>query len=193
MHDGFKGAMRFARFHALLTETCAEEEWTPHIVRLHRALARCIPRGHIRHRTNALFVCIHNSARSQMAEALMNRICTGSFVAQSAGIDPETLNPIVVEAMEEEGIDISRNATKSVADVIAGGARFDYVITVCDEARACTGVFPTPRNSPARTLAISLPSTKSATPSRRKSPPGARKIAPLSASPAAVARELSSP
>ena len=85
---------------------------------------------------NALFVCIHNSARSQMAEALMNRICAGTIDAQSAGLEPGKLNPIVVEAMAEEGIDISRNATKSVADMIAGGGRFDYVITVCDEASA---------------------------------------------------------
>ena len=85
---------------------------------------------------NILFVCIHNSARSQMAEALMNRICAGKIHAQSAGIEPGKLNPIVVEAMAEEGIDISRNATKSVADMIASGVRFDYVITVCDEASA---------------------------------------------------------
>ena len=85
---------------------------------------------------NALFVCIHNSARSQMAEALMNRICAGTIDALSAGIEPGKLNPIVVEAMAEEGIDISHNATKSVADMIASGVRFDYVITVCDEASA---------------------------------------------------------
>ena len=85
---------------------------------------------------NILFVCIHNSARSQMAEALMNRICAGKIHAQSAGLEPGKLNPIVVEAMAEEGIDISRNATKSVADVIASGVRFDCVITVCDEASA---------------------------------------------------------
>ena len=85
---------------------------------------------------NILFVCIHNSARSQMAEALMNRICAGRIHAQSAGIEPGKLNSIVVEAMSEEGFDLSRNATKSVADMIASGVRFDYVITVCDEASA---------------------------------------------------------
>ena len=83
-----------------------------------------------------LFVCIHNSARSQMAEAFLNRICPEDFFAQSAGIEPGKLNPIVVQAMQENGIDISRNQTKSVADFIARKEHFDYVITVCDETSA---------------------------------------------------------
>ena len=61
-----------------------------------------------------LFVCIHNSARSQMAEAFLNQICGEFFEAHSAGIEPGKLNPIVVEAMQEIGIDISGNKTKSV-------------------------------------------------------------------------------
>ena len=83
-----------------------------------------------------LFVCIHNSARSQMAEAFLNRICESEFEAQSAGIEPGGLNPVVVEAMREIGVDISQNKTKSVADKIESGQRFDYVVTVCDEASA---------------------------------------------------------
>ena len=71
-----------------------------------------------------------------MAEAFLNRLCGDEFDAQSAGIEPGRLNPIVVEAMAEEGIDISRNATKSVRDMIAGGGQFDCVITVCDETSA---------------------------------------------------------
>jgi arsenate reductase len=86
--------------------------------------------------TNILFVCIHNSARSQMAEAFLNRACGGTFAAHSAGIEPGTLNPIVVAAMREKGIDISGRATKSVAAMIASGTAFAYVITVCDEASA---------------------------------------------------------
>jgi len=70
-----------------------------------------------------LFVCIHNSARSQMAEAFLNRVCGDIFEAHSAGLEPGKLNPIVVEAMQEAGIDIS-------------GKMFAYVITVCDEASA---------------------------------------------------------
>ena len=71
-----------------------------------------------------------------MAEAFLKRFCGDEFDAQSAGIEPGKLNPIVVEAMTAEGIDISRNATKSVQEMIASGQRFDYVITVCDETSA---------------------------------------------------------
>jgi arsenate reductase len=81
-----------------------------------------------------LFVCIHNSARSQMAEAFLNQICGDIFEAHSAGIEPGKLNPIVVEAMQEIGIDISGNRTKSVADFLS--QQFAYVITVCDETSA---------------------------------------------------------
>lgn len=83
-----------------------------------------------------LFVCIHNSARSQMAEAFVNRMCGEEFEANSAGLEPGRLNPLVIEAMSETGIDISGNQTKSVAEMIASGRRFDLVITVCDEASA---------------------------------------------------------
>src|ERR1700757_4721625 len=85
---------------------------------------------------NVLFVCIHNSARSQMAEAFLNRHCGDVFAAQSAGLEPGKLNPLVVEAMREAGIDISGNGTKSVDDMIQSGPKFAYVITVCDEASA---------------------------------------------------------
>jgi len=85
---------------------------------------------------NVLFVCIHNSARSQMAEAFLNQLCGDEFHAQSAGIEPGKLNPIVVEAMREIGVDISGNKTKSVAEMIASQQSFTYVITVCDETSA---------------------------------------------------------
>jgi|SRR6516162_6297957 arsenate reductase len=81
-----------------------------------------------------LFVCIHNSARSQMAEAFLTKTCGDTFEAQSAGIEPGKLNPIVVEAMREIGIDISGNQTKAVADFLQQS--FDYVVTVCDETSA---------------------------------------------------------
>jgi arsenate reductase len=83
-----------------------------------------------------LFVCIHNSARSQMAEAFLNQICGDTFEAHSAGIEPGKLNPIVVEAMAEVGIDISKNPTKAVFDMYKSGKPFAYVITVCDETSA---------------------------------------------------------
>jgi len=87
-------------------------------------------------KTRILFVCIHNSARSQMAEAFVNRYCGENFEAESAGLEPGKLNPLVVEAMAEDGIDLSRNTTKSVEDILRAGRTFDYVITVCDEASA---------------------------------------------------------
>jgi len=85
---------------------------------------------------NVLFVCIHNSARSQMAETFLNDLCGDAFHAQSAGIEPGRLNPVVVEAMREAGFDLAGNRTKSVAEMIASGQKFDYVITVCDETSA---------------------------------------------------------
>ena len=80
-----------------------------------------------------LFICIHNSARSQMAEAFLNQICGQHFQACSAGVEPGRLNPIVVEAMKEIGIDISRNRTKSVSDMANSGKTFAYAVTVCDD------------------------------------------------------------
>lgn len=83
-----------------------------------------------------LFVCIHNSARSQMAEAFVNALAPGRIFAQSAGLTPSRLNPVVVTVMKEAGIDISKNRTKSVNEFIERQEVFDYVITVCDEASA---------------------------------------------------------
>ncbi len=83
-----------------------------------------------------LFVCIHNSARSQMAEAFLNKLCPAFYEAQSAGLEPGTLNPLVVETMQEIGIDISQNPTKSVFDISRSSTLFANVIAVCDGASA---------------------------------------------------------
>ena len=83
-----------------------------------------------------LFVCVHNSARSQMAEAFLKQIAGDRFDVESAGLEPGTLNPVAIEAMKEVGIDISQNKTKSVFDFFGQGRRYDYVITVCDESQA---------------------------------------------------------
>jgi arsenate reductase len=83
-----------------------------------------------------LFVCIHNSARSQMAEAFMNQLGGDKFFAESAGIEPGKLNPIVVDAMKDAGIDISGNKTKSVFDFYKEGRMYSYVVTVCDPEAA---------------------------------------------------------
>ncbi|MBN1197316.1 MAG: arsenate reductase ArsC [Candidatus Aminicenantes bacterium] len=90
-----------------------------------------------------LFVCIHNSARSQMAEAYFNLYSKDGYMAESAGIEPGELNPLVVEVMREEGIDISGNVTKSVFDFFKEGRLYSYVITVCDtEAAERCPIFP---------------------------------------------------
>ncbi len=80
-----------------------------------------------------LFVCIHNSARSQMAEAFLNLLAGDRFAAESAGLEPGLLNPLVLEVMNEIGIDISHNTSKGVFDCIKQGKLFHYVITVCDD------------------------------------------------------------
>jgi arsenate reductase (thioredoxin) len=87
-------------------------------------------------KSNVLFICIHNSARSQMAEAWLNQICGDSFAAESTGLEPGTLNPLVVEVMQEVGLDISHKKTRAVFDVFKSGKLFAYVITVCDETSA---------------------------------------------------------
>ncbi len=83
-----------------------------------------------------LFVCVHNSARSQMAEAFVNHLYGDSFFAESAGLEPGVLNPLAVEAMKEEGIDISGNKTKSVFDFFKDGKLYSFVFTVCDAANS---------------------------------------------------------
>ena len=85
---------------------------------------------------NILFVCIHNSARSQMAEALLNHLGGGKFNAESAGIEKGKLNPFVILAMQEVGIDISGNETKEVLDLFRSGKLYDAVITVCEKEAA---------------------------------------------------------
>ena len=84
-------------------------------------------------KTKVLFVCVHNSARSQMAEAFLMKHGGLAFEAESAGLEPGTINPIVVDSMRAIGIDISKNQTKDVFDFLKQGKRFQYVITVCDE------------------------------------------------------------
>ena len=83
-----------------------------------------------------LFVCIHNSARSQMAEALLNKYGEGRFAVMSAGLEPGKLNPLAVEVLKDEEIDISDNQTKSVFDLFTQGKIFNFVVTVCDESQS---------------------------------------------------------
>jgi arsenate reductase (thioredoxin) len=90
-----------------------------------------------------LYVCIHNSARSQMAEAFLNDLGKEKFIAESAGLEPGTLNQTVVKVMSEIGYDLSGNKTKSVFDIFKTGKSYDYVVTVCDpEAAERCPIFP---------------------------------------------------
>src|ERR1700746_906747 len=83
-----------------------------------------------------LFICVHSSARSQMAAAWLNDICGDYFEAENAGLEPGELNPLAVQVMDEVGIEISNNKTQSVFDVFRSGQVFPYVISVCDESEA---------------------------------------------------------
>lgn len=83
-----------------------------------------------------LFICIHNSGRSQMAEALLRHLGGDRFEVESAGFEPGTLNPVVVEALKDIGIDISNAKTKSVFELYKQGRSYQYVVTVCDESSA---------------------------------------------------------
>jgi len=83
-----------------------------------------------------LFVCMHNSARSQMAEAFLKQMAGDKFEVESAGLEPGKLSPLAIEVMKETGIDISQNKTKSVFDFYKAGKKYDYVVTVCDESQS---------------------------------------------------------
>ena len=94
-------------------------------------------------RKRVLFVCIHNSARSQMAEAWLRHVAGDRFEVESAGLEPGKLNPFVVEAMKQVGIDISLHSPKGVQDLLNAGKTYDYVIAVCDkEAAEKCPIFP---------------------------------------------------
>ena len=87
-----------------------------------------------------LILCTGNSARSQMAEGLLRNMAGEDFEAFSAGTKPVGLNPNAVAAMNEVGIDISNQRSKSVDEF--AGQQFDYVMTVCDNAKESCPIFP---------------------------------------------------
>jgi arsenate reductase len=90
-----------------------------------------------------LFVCIHNSARSQMAEAFLNKYGGELFQAESAGLEPGTLNPNVITVMKEVSIDLIGKSTQGVFDLFRLGRLYNAVITVCDkEAAERCPIFP---------------------------------------------------
>ena len=87
-----------------------------------------------------LILCTGNSARSQMAEGLLRKMAGDRFEVESAGVNPSKVRPEAIEAMREVGIDISGHRSKSADEFT--GQQFDYIITVCDNARETCPVFP---------------------------------------------------
>ena len=101
--------------------------------------------------TRVLFLCVHNSARSQMAEGLLRSMAGDGVVVRSAGLEAGRLRPEAVAVMSELGLDISAQRSKSVDEL--AGERFDVVVTTCDEAKEACPLFP----SAARMLHWGLP------------------------------------
>jgi arsenate reductase len=91
-----------------------------------------------------LFLCTHNSARSQMAEGVLRNLGEGRFEVHSAGTEATRVRPLAVRAIDEIGIDISGQESKTLERYL--GEPFDYVITVCDEANEACPFFPGAKN-----------------------------------------------
>jgi arsenate reductase len=87
-----------------------------------------------------LFLCTHNSARSQMAEGLLRKMAGDQFEVFSAGTEKTRVQPLAIEAMREIGIDITSHTSKTLEAF--AGEKFDYVITVCDRANESCPIFP---------------------------------------------------
>jgi len=91
-------------------------------------------------RKTILFICTHNSSRSQMAEGFIKALYSDKYKAYSAGTTPSSVNPYAIRVMKEIGIDISNQRSKSINEF--RGEIFDYVVTVCDNARETCPFFP---------------------------------------------------
>ncbi|MCR4288807.1 MAG: arsenate reductase ArsC [Candidatus Scalindua sp.] len=87
-----------------------------------------------------LFICTHNSARSQMAEGLLNHLCGSKYEAYSTGTEPSIVNPYAIRVLAEIDIDISGNRSKGIEEFQT--MKFDYVVTVCDNAKETCPFFP---------------------------------------------------
>jgi arsenate reductase len=87
-----------------------------------------------------LFICTGNSARSQMAEGMVNSLFQDKFEAKSAGLKPTKVNSYAIEVMKEIGIDISHHRSKAISEFY--GKKFDIVVTVCDNAKKFCPTFP---------------------------------------------------
>lgn len=95
--------------------------------------------------SRVLFVCTHNSARSQIAEALLQQMGGADFEVHSAGTEETRVHPLAIRVLAEHGIDWSDARSKTITKYL--GQQFDYVITVCDRARETCPVFPGSTNT----------------------------------------------
>ena len=91
-------------------------------------------------RKRVLFLCTGNSCRSQMAEGFLRHMAGDKFEVFSAGVKPTQVNPLAIKVMAEVGVDISKHRSKSAMEFL--DQKFDYVITVCDNAKQTCPVFP---------------------------------------------------
>ena len=97
----------------------------------------------VKEKEKVLVICVHNSARSQMGEEYIRKYGGDIFDVESAGLEPGTLNPLVVDVLKEEGIDITGKKTQSAFDLYKAGNTYDYVITVCSkEAQERCPIYP---------------------------------------------------
>jgi arsenate reductase (thioredoxin) len=96
-------------------------------------------------RARVLFLCTHNSARSQMAEGLLRALAGARFEVHSAGTEATLVRPLAIRAMEEVGVDITGQESKTLDAYL--DQPFDYVITVCDDANEACPFFPGARNT----------------------------------------------
>ncbi|MHA1231835.1 MAG: arsenate reductase ArsC [Candidatus Helarchaeota archaeon] len=94
----------------------------------------------INKKKKVLFICTHNSARSQMAEGLLKHFHGDRYDVYSAGTDPTKVNPYAIKVMEEIGIDISKNYSKNIDKFLNDD--FEFIITVCDRANEFCPFFP---------------------------------------------------
>lgn len=96
--------------------------------------------GQTKEKQKVLFICTHNSARSHMAEGILNALYGDRYEAHSAGTEPSQVNPYAIRVMAEIGIDISGHSSKGVEQFL--DQEFDVVVTVCDHAKETCPFFP---------------------------------------------------
>jgi arsenate reductase len=96
--------------------------------------------GPVKEKKKILFICVHNSARSQMAEGLVNSLYGDRFQAFSGGTEATRVHPAAIKVMAEVGVDISGHRSKSIDEFM--DQRFDFVVMVCDDSRAECPFFP---------------------------------------------------